>query len=104
MKKDLTKLAMLGLLAGACVSAYQPMSGKEIAMSKCSRDPTAPTSDGTKSDPNKSNDPIDDDSSCNSQSGCDGNTGCSECESDTLEEASASEVMKTKRIHAAGKI
>ncbi len=39
MQKDLLKLALTGLAAGICLSAQE--GAKEIAMSKCSRTPTA---------------------------------------------------------------
>ena len=39
MQKDLLKLALTGLAAGVCLSAQG--GGSEIAMAKCSRNPTA---------------------------------------------------------------
>jgi hypothetical protein len=62
MNKEMIKLALVGLAAGFCLSAQEvSFDGKEIAMSKCSKD------DGSM--PAKK-------SSCNGKSGCNGPNGC----------------------------
>ena len=99
MKKDLTKLAILGLLASSCLFANAPSSSKEIAMSKCSKDTPAKSSCSDQSDSSST-----DKSSCNNKSGCDGNTGCSDCDKDSSEEAEASLLMKAKRKAVSQKV
>jgi len=105
MKKDLTTLAMMGLLAGANLSASEIPTGKEVAMSRCTREmaPKNPPKPQTNTD-SEVDDTDGDYSSCNAQTGCDGNTGCSECEGNDSEEASASAVMKAKRLSVSEKL
>lgn len=90
---------MVGLLAGVCLSANAPTEGKEIAMSKCSKD-TSNSSCNGKSDCNS---PKDKKSSCNGKSGCDGSTSSSDCGSSS-DQAEVESAMKAKRKAAAQKI
>jgi hypothetical protein len=86
MKKDLTKLAMLGLLAGSCISATDMSGGSEIAMSKCTRES--------------------DTSGKSSCSSCDGKSGCpgkdmNETDESCSEQTEESLKMKKKREETA---
>lgn len=96
MKKDLVRLAMIGLAAGFCMSAEAaPTIRSNIAMSKCSKD----TSDkGNNSD---------------DQSSCSGKSGCGSCSSSSLytpsnqskaDESTAKSEVKSGRKSAAQKV
>ena len=96
MKKDLVKLAIVGLLAGFCLSAQgAPSDSNEIAMSKCSKD-------NTQKSQNRNNDQDNDGSDAN---GCGGPNGCGDSpEQDTGDQQSDKvQMMQSKRKSAAQK-
>lgn len=96
MKKDLVRLAMIGLVAGFCMSIEAaPTISREIAMSKCTKD----TSDKGKNS--------DDQSSCSSKSGC---NSCNSSSSynpgsqSKSDESTAKAEVKSRRKSAAQKV
>jgi|GEM_PF-1869166 hypothetical protein len=102
MKKDLVKLAIVGLLAGFCLSAQgAPSDAGEIAMSKC-------TKDDMKKSQNRNNGMLDDDeegdnsdvNGCNGPSGCGDNSG----QNNGDQQSSKVQMMQSKRKSAAQKV
>ena len=87
MKKDLIKLAMVGLLAGLCLSAQQADAKNEVAMTKCSKEKSPETQPAKKCNEKS------DCNSCNSSNGCNGN-----------EESDATDAVQSKRKSAARKV
>ena len=105
MKTHLTKFALLSLLGCFSLSAQEIPSGKEIAMSKCSKDTSATNTNtdsdascGDKSDDSKdSSCPMKSDKKSNGKSSCgDGDTSYSEYDSDAPD-VEASSLLKLKR-------
>ena len=101
MKKDLVRLATVGLLAGFCLSAQgAPSEKQEVAMSKCSKDNTQKSQN--------ENDGMSDDNHCSGNGDdnhCSGNSGCnnSEGDSDSNQQAGKMQTMQSKRKSAAQK-
>jgi hypothetical protein len=87
MTKNLIKLAMLGLMAGFCLSAAAAPKeeNKEMAMSKCSKE-TAPDADK------------------DGGGGCSGPKGCGSMSGSKEDQSDAQSNMSNKRKSAAHKV
>ena len=92
MKKDLVKLAVMGLTAGLCVSGQSPhQQNQEIAMTKCTKDT------GDMTDTNS------DQGSCNAKQGSSScsNTPPSNVQSGQSDQDTTSSNMSNQRKSAA---
>ena len=105
MKKDLLKLAMIGLVAGISMSADANESGKEIAMSKCSKTTKTDDQKGCNSKGTGCNGK---NSGCNAKgSGCNGASGCTseeDCDGSAESKSSSNDSIQQNRKSAARKV
>ncbi len=112
MQKDLLKLALTGLAAGACLSAQG--GGSEIAMTKCSRTPTVNEDQNSNKQMMQQNDQeeqegeetgeeMNEGSSCHSQQGssCANSCGNQGDQSSQNKPLSSRNFVQSKRLSAA---
>ena len=99
MNKDLLKMALIGVSAGFCLSAQTPefLEGKEIAMTKCTRDADANVQKAPSNGTNNMT-PQDSNSDDNDSAGSNGS------EQGDNQSQSSSSGMKAKRKSAAQKV